>query len=64
MNSDFVPAGKMGEDFTLHEAEKDRLLDTLSILELHGDLARTNIADARVIRLKRIYNFLCSMLLL
>ncbi len=38
----------MGEDFTLHEAEEDRLLDTLSILELHGDLARTNISDARV----------------
>jgi hypothetical protein len=36
----------MGEDFTLHEAEEDRLLDTLSILELHGDLARTNISDA------------------
>jgi hypothetical protein len=48
MNSNFVPAGKMGEDFTLHEAEEDRLLDTLSILELHGDLARTNISDARV----------------
>ncbi|KAK1670915.1 hypothetical protein QYE76_059074 [Lolium multiflorum] len=38
---------KMGEDFTLHEAEEDRLLDTLSILELHGDLARTNIFDVR-----------------
>ncbi|KAK1617913.1 hypothetical protein QYE76_023430 [Lolium multiflorum] len=25
---------RMGEDFTLHEAEEDRLLDTLSILEL------------------------------
>ena len=37
----------MGEGFTLHEAEEDRLLDTLSILELHGDLARTNISDAR-----------------
>ncbi|KAK1681253.1 hypothetical protein QYE76_042101 [Lolium multiflorum] len=38
---------KMGEDFTLHEAEEDRLLDTLSILELHGDLARKNISEAR-----------------
>ena len=38
----------MGEGFTLHEAEEDRLLDTLSILELHGDLARTNISDARI----------------
>ncbi|KAK1642544.1 hypothetical protein QYE76_060349 [Lolium multiflorum] len=39
--------GRMGEDFTLHEAEEDRLLDTLTILELQGDLARTNIFDAR-----------------
>ncbi|KAK1678078.1 hypothetical protein QYE76_038926 [Lolium multiflorum] len=39
--------GRMGEDFTLHEAEEDRLLDPLSILELQGDLARTNISDAR-----------------
>ena len=37
----------MGEDFTLHESAEDRLLDTLAILELHGDLARTNISDAR-----------------
>ncbi|KAK1649953.1 hypothetical protein QYE76_067758 [Lolium multiflorum] len=38
---------KMGEDFTLHEPEEDRLLDSLSILELRGDLARSSIADAR-----------------
>ncbi|KAK1618107.1 hypothetical protein QYE76_023624 [Lolium multiflorum] len=38
---------RMGEEFTLHEAEEDRLLDTLSILELQGDLACTNISDAR-----------------
>ncbi|KAK1649243.1 hypothetical protein QYE76_067048 [Lolium multiflorum] len=37
---------KMGEDFTLHEAEEDRLLDTLSILELHGDTARESISNA------------------
>jgi hypothetical protein len=37
----------MGEDFTLHEGVEDHLLDTLSILELHGDLARTNISNAR-----------------
>jgi hypothetical protein len=47
MISYFVPAGTMGEDFTLHEGVEDRLLDTLSILELHGDLARTNISNAR-----------------
>jgi hypothetical protein len=45
MNSAFAPAGKLGEDFTLHAAEEDRLLDTLSILELHGDLVRTNISN-------------------
>jgi hypothetical protein len=43
----FAPAGRMGEDFTLHEGVEDRLLDTFSILELHGDLARTNISNAR-----------------
>jgi hypothetical protein len=47
MNSNFVPAKKIGEYFTLHEAEEDRLLDSLSILELHGDLARISIVDAR-----------------
>ncbi|KAK1679159.1 hypothetical protein QYE76_040007 [Lolium multiflorum] len=38
---------RMGEYFTLHEAEEDCFLDTLSILELQGDLTRTNIVDAR-----------------
>jgi hypothetical protein len=37
----------MGEEFTLHEGVEDQLLDTLSILELQGDLARTNISNAR-----------------
>jgi hypothetical protein len=43
----FAPAGRMGEDFTLHEGANDRLLDALSIVELHGDLARINISDSR-----------------
>jgi hypothetical protein len=47
INPDCVSAGKMGEDFVLHESEEDRLLDTLSILELHGNLARTGISSAR-----------------
>jgi hypothetical protein len=47
MNSYFVLEGRIGEQFTLHEADEDRLLDTLSILELQGDLARSNISDAR-----------------
>jgi hypothetical protein len=44
----------MGEEYTLHEETEDRLLDTLSILELNSDLARTNISAARG-TLKRIF---------
>jgi hypothetical protein len=47
MNSKLASVGKMGEDFRLEEVEDDRLLDTLSILELHGDLARSSISSAR-----------------
>jgi hypothetical protein len=54
MNLCFAPAGRMGEDFTLHEGAKDRLLDTLSILELHGDLAHTNISHSRA-AFKRLF---------
>ncbi|KAK1681067.1 hypothetical protein QYE76_041915 [Lolium multiflorum] len=36
------------------EGVEDRLLDTLSILELNGDLARTNISNART-AFKRIF---------
>jgi hypothetical protein len=46
MNPNFVSAVRMGEDFTLQEAEDDCLLDTHSILELHWDLARSSIVDA------------------
>ncbi|KAM0885795.1 hypothetical protein ACQ4PT_030102 [Festuca glaucescens] len=45
---------RMGEEYTLHGETEDRLLDTLSILELNGDLARTNISAARG-ALKRIF---------
>ncbi|KAK1668205.1 hypothetical protein QYE76_056364 [Lolium multiflorum] len=38
---------KMVQDFELERPEGDRLLDTLSLLEIHGDLARRSIADAR-----------------
>jgi hypothetical protein len=44
----------MGEDFTLHEGAEDSLLDTLSILELHDDLARTNISESRA-AFKRLF---------
>jgi hypothetical protein len=37
----------MGADFDLQEPEGDRLLDVVSLLEIHGDLARRSIADAR-----------------
>jgi hypothetical protein len=46
----------MGEEFTLHEEVEDHLLDTLSILELNGDLARTNISNARTV-FKRIFPY-------
>ncbi|KAK1646943.1 hypothetical protein QYE76_064748 [Lolium multiflorum] len=36
---------KMGQDFELQEG--DHLLDALSLLEIHGDLARRTIFDAR-----------------
>jgi hypothetical protein len=37
----------MGEVFTFHEEAEDNLLVALSILELNGDLVRTNISNAR-----------------
>jgi hypothetical protein len=37
----------MVQDFELARPEGDRLLDALSLLEIHGDLARRSIADAR-----------------
>ena len=46
MNPNFVSAGKIGDDFALQEAKDDHLLDALSILELHRDLARSSIVDA------------------
>ncbi|KAK1611427.1 hypothetical protein QYE76_035100 [Lolium multiflorum] len=38
---------KMSQDFKLQEPEDDRLLDALSLLEIHGDLVRRSITDAR-----------------
>ncbi|KAK1642028.1 hypothetical protein QYE76_059833 [Lolium multiflorum] len=40
-------ARKMSQDFELQEPEGDRLLDAFALLEIHGDLARRRIADAR-----------------
>ena len=47
----------MGEVFTLHEETEDNLLDALSILELNGDLARTNISNARTALTRLIPHF-------
>jgi hypothetical protein len=44
----------MGEVFTLHEEAEDHLRDALSILELNGDLARTNISKSRA-AFKRLF---------
>jgi hypothetical protein len=44
---DFVSGGKMHQDFELETPEDDRLLDALSLLEIHGDEVRQSIADAR-----------------
>ncbi|KAM0862508.1 hypothetical protein ACQ4PT_045217 [Festuca glaucescens] len=40
-------ARKMGQDFELEEPEGNRLRDALSVLEIHGDLARRTITDAK-----------------
>jgi hypothetical protein len=37
----------MGEQYTLIQESKDRLTDTLDILELNCDLARKGISSAR-----------------
>jgi hypothetical protein len=46
----------MGADFDLQEPEGDRLLDVVSLLEIHGDLARRSIADART-AFKRLFPY-------
>ncbi|KAK1608567.1 hypothetical protein QYE76_032240 [Lolium multiflorum] len=40
-------SGKMSQDFELQKPEDDRLLDALSLLEIHGDLVRRSIFDAQ-----------------
>jgi hypothetical protein len=37
----------MSQDFVLDKPEDDRLLDTLSLLEIHADLVRRSIFDAQ-----------------
>jgi hypothetical protein len=43
----FATAGRNDEGFKLLAPKNDRLLDALSMLELQGDLARTNLSDSR-----------------
>ena len=43
----FVSAGKTDQDFDLENPEDDRLLDALSLLEIHGDEVRQSITDAK-----------------
>ncbi|KAK1632813.1 hypothetical protein QYE76_007128 [Lolium multiflorum] len=38
---------KMSQEFELEEPDDDRLLDTLSLLEIYGDEVRRNISDAK-----------------
>ncbi|KAK1603651.1 hypothetical protein QYE76_027324 [Lolium multiflorum] len=39
--------GRMHQDFELEKPEDDRLLDALSLLEIHGDEVRQSISDAK-----------------
>jgi hypothetical protein len=54
MDSRFSSTGRMGEECTLREESDDHLLNTLDILELNCDLARTNISSAWAM-LKRFF---------
>jgi hypothetical protein len=43
-NPEFVSAGRMHQDFELEKPKDDRLLDALSLLEIHGDEVRQTIS--------------------
>jgi hypothetical protein len=43
----FTHLGKTQQDYDLENPEGDRLLDALSLLEIHGDEAREGLAEAR-----------------
>jgi hypothetical protein len=59
MTTYFATAGRNEERFELLEPKNDHLLDALSILELQGDLARTNLDESRP-PLSRIFPHLFS----
>jgi hypothetical protein len=43
----FAYLGRTHQDYDLENPEGDRLLDALSLLEIHGDEARQGLTDAR-----------------
>ncbi|KAK1686268.1 hypothetical protein QYE76_047116 [Lolium multiflorum] len=47
---------KTQQDYDLENPEGDRLLDVLSLLEIHGDEARQGLTDARVV-LSRLFPY-------
>jgi hypothetical protein len=52
----FTHVGKTQQDYDLENPEGDRLLDALSLLEIHGDEAREGLADART-SLSRLFPY-------
>ncbi|KAK1692353.1 hypothetical protein QYE76_009050 [Lolium multiflorum] len=48
--------GRTQQDYDLENPEGDRLLDALSLLEIHGDEARQGLTDARIV-LSRLFPF-------
>ncbi|KAK1681344.1 hypothetical protein QYE76_042192 [Lolium multiflorum] len=46
VNPNFCFSRKMSQDFVLEKPEDDRILDALSLLEIHADLVRRTIFDA------------------
>jgi hypothetical protein len=52
----FALLGRTQQDYDLENPEGDRLLDALSLLEIHGDEARQGLTDARIV-LSRLFPF-------
>jgi hypothetical protein len=48
--------GRTQQDYDLENPEGDRLLDALSLLEIHGDEARQGLTDARIV-LSRLFPY-------
>jgi hypothetical protein len=52
----FAYLGMTHQDYDLENPEGDRLLDALSLVEIHGDEARQGLADARA-GLSRLFSY-------